>query len=184
MSATTRFASTGPEGPQFGPNDARNMRTQFNALRADLIKALSGDYLISAPGLAIGSTKAQVATDAFDFAVNGMPEAKTAVAAGTAFTATTHDVTGGSSNSFLLSIATGGTITITMGTEAVGTTPGTAATLPTGEVALGTVVIYSAAAGFDATTTELDAADLTVTYTDAAIFGLDASLTSYDLTTN
>jgi hypothetical protein len=179
---STRFASTGPEGPQLGPNDAANLRTQFNALRADLVKALSGDYLISASTLSIGSTKPQVATTAFDFAVNGMPEAKAAVAAGTAFTATTHDITGGSSNSYLLSIATGGTITITMGTEAVGTTPGAAAALPAGEVAIGTVTIYSAAAGFDATTTDLDDADLTVTYTSAAIFGLSASLTSADLT--
>lgn len=32
----TRFASTGPVGPQLGADDAENLRTQFNALLVDV----------------------------------------------------------------------------------------------------------------------------------------------------
>lgn len=176
---STRFASTGPEGPQLGPNDAANLRTQFNALRADLNTVLTGDYLISLPVLAIGSTKAQVANGAFTFAVNGIQEQKAAVAAGTAFTATTHDIADGSARAFTISIATGGTITITAGTAAVGTTA-TAPATPAGEVKMGEVLIAASGAIFNATTDDLDAVHLTVTYTDSAVF----TRTSSDLTAN
>ena len=161
----TRFATTGPVGPQLGPDDAENLRTQFNALVDMVDLAIAGTGCLSDPALAIGSTKAQVANGAFNYQIAGMRYAKAAVAAGTAFTATTHDIADGSARAFTLSIDAAGTITITPGTAAVGTTA-TAPATPAGEAKMGEVLIAADGAIFDATTDDLDASHLTVTYTD------------------
>lgn len=160
----TRFATTGPEGPQLGASDAANLRTQFNALVDMVDLAITGTFVISDPTLAIGtSSKKAVKNAAFSFQANGVTEAK--AAAETAFTATTHDIADGSARAFTLSIATGGTVTITPGTAAVGTTA-TAPATPAGEAKMGEVLIAASGAIFNATTDDLDAAHLTVTYTD------------------
>jgi hypothetical protein len=144
---------------------SENVRTQFNALLADQLTMVGGTYPRTSAGLVIGTTKPRVGTVAFTYQIGGLGYAKAAVAAGTAFTDTTHDIADGKENTFLLSIATGGTITITMGT--VGTGEGNAgaiAALPTGECAIGLVTIYAEGAAFNANTNDLDATHLTVTY--------------------
>ena len=59
---------------------ADNLKTLANGMRSLFL----GDYLDSGPGLAIGSTKANVANEAFEFHINGKEYQKAAVAAGTA----------------------------------------------------------------------------------------------------
>lgn len=141
------------------------LRTPVVASVTDTTTILTGTFPRTDHGLAIGtSSAAKVKTVLGVIQVLGVPIASPS--AETAFTATTHDVTGGSSNSFLLSVAADGTtFTLTMGTEAVGAVPGAVGTAPSDEAVLGKVIISSAAAGFNATTTLLSAEDLTVTYT-------------------
>jgi len=149
-----------------GVTDYTAGRAEVVKLVADMLTMVNGTYPRTSAALAVGSTPAQVATGAFVFQINGMPEAKAAVAAGTAFTATTHDITDGSANSYLLSIAAGGTITITMGTEAVGTVPGAAPVCPANEAAIGLVTIAVSGAAFDATSDDLTDGHITDTYTN------------------
>jgi hypothetical protein len=73
--------------------------------------ALSGDSVRTPAGLAIGSTDDQIASAAFTFNIAGVPETKAAVAAGTAPGAQT--VTADMWALYILSIAAGGTITVT-----------------------------------------------------------------------
>lgn len=175
----TRFATTGPEGPQLGINDAENLRTQFNALRTDLITVLSGDYLVTSPALAIGSTPSQVASGAFTYVIDGIQYQKAAVAAGTAFTATTHDIAADKEAIFVLSINAGGTITITKGDDADAGSA-VAPDTPAGECKMGEVKVSAVGDTFDATTDSLAETWITDTYTNAAL--ISASLTSSALT--
>jgi len=161
----TRFATTGPEGPQLGADDAANLRTQFNALRDDLIKVVAGDYLITTPTLAIGSNKDDVANAAFTYVINGIQYQKAAVTTGT-----------GPGDDVVPENATGYA-------SAALAIAGIAAKAAT-KVRMGTVTAIGSAAAFTFGTTLLDAANTTVAYTDDAVFGLDASLTSDDLTRN
>lgn len=57
-----------------------DMKTLVNDIRSKL----QGDYILTSPGLAIGSTPTAVSNTAFDYVINGVPYAKAAVAAGTA----------------------------------------------------------------------------------------------------
>lgn len=177
MSATTRFATTGPEGPQLGPDDAENLRTQFNAIRDDIDTLLTGTGLRSTASLAEGTTAENVASGAFEYQIDGVTYAKDAVAAGTAFTATTHDIASDKEAIFVLSIDTGGTITITKGDDAAAG-EGVAPATPTGECKMGEVKILATGDTFDATSDGLDETWLTVTYTDTAAI----AQTSSDLT--
>jgi hypothetical protein len=170
---------------------AQVLREQFNALRADLVAGRSG--LMGTAALAIGSTKPRVATGAFYFVDSGIMELKAAVAAGTAFTDTTHDIALDGSlvkeAIYVLSIASGGTITITMGTIAL-TGAAVAPAVPAGEIYLGQVLIaHDGSTEFDANQSgggegDLDGAHLTVTYTSADPEALPSvnQLTSSDLT--
>ncbi len=140
--------------PTQAPNDvARIHATQYGLLLAEVDEMrtrMSGDGLISAPGLVIGSTDDQIGSVAFTFHKNGIPEAKAAVAAGTAPTAQT--VTADKWALYLLSIATGGTITVTpaaanvagYATEAlaIAALPAT----PAGEISMGYVTVKTKAA--------------------------------------
>lgn len=49
-----------------------------------LLAVLQGDYNVSLPGLAVGSTATAVANVAFDYSIAGIRYTKAAVAAGTA----------------------------------------------------------------------------------------------------
>ena len=172
----TRFATTGPVGPQLGPDDAGNLRTQFTALLADRDALLNATGLLTTPTLGIGSTKTQVASVAFNHQIDGVRSTRNAVAAGTAFTATTHDIADGYHRIFVLSCVTGatGTITITPGTATLQAAVVEAPATPSGQVKMGEVKIAATGAIFDATTNDLDAAHLTVTYTNAALLGQTA----------
>jgi hypothetical protein len=183
---STRFATTGPEGPQLGVNDAANLRTQFAALRADLIKALSGDYLVESAALAIGSTTTAVANGAFTFVINGVQYQETADAVGTA---PGNDVIPqGTYGAVALDIGADGTIdVIEAGDNATGYASAALAiagiaAAAADHVRMGTVTATKSDGAFTFGTTALDAANTTVAYTSTPIFGLDASLTSSDLT--
>ncbi len=146
---------------------AQVLRQEINAIRADAIAGRSG--LLGSPALAIGSTKPRIATGAFYFTIAGVLELKAAVAAGTAFTDTTHDIADpdalGREAIYVVSIAAGGTITITMGSVAA-LTEAVAPSVPASGLYLGQVLVaHNGSAVFNANTDDLDAAHLTVTYT-------------------
>lgn len=133
--------------PTSGPTEVPSvLATQYGSLLAEIDEMrtrMSGTGLISAPGLVIGTTDKNIGTVAFGFHVNGVSEAKAAVAAGTALGAQT--VTADKWALYRGSIAAGGTITITpaagnvagYATEAlaIAAIPAT----PTGKVDLGYV---------------------------------------------
>jgi hypothetical protein len=187
----TRFATTGPEGPQLGADDAANLRTQFNALKADVAAGLAaiaeGTYPITAPTLSIGtSSAAEIKNAAFTYIIAGIQYQK--ASAETAFTATAHDLVDGTVCRYKLSINAGGTITVTKGTAvlvaaiATITTPAT----PAGECSMGYVQVQTVGAAFDATTTLLSAAEVTDTYVDQDILAdvITGAVTSSNLTAN
>jgi hypothetical protein len=157
MTYATMFKSGG---------NSENLRSTFNDLRTFVLAALTGSTCLTDPGLQIGtsSKKAVRNNNAFSFTDDGVTVTK--AAAETAFTATTHDVADGYKRIFVLSIVTAGTITITPGTAVLAASTATAPATPTGEAKIGEVQIAASGAIFNATTDDLDAAHLTVTYTD------------------
>lgn len=161
MSVTTMFKSCG---------NSENLRTTFNDLRSFVVSALTGNYVRTDPTLAIGtSSKKAVKASAFTFNIIGMPYAH--AGAETAFTATTHDVADGYTRVFRIEVPAGGTIIITPGT-AVLTANFTsradhAPAATAAHATLGYVTIAADGAIFNATTDDLDASHLTVTYEDA-----------------
>lgn len=161
------------------PNSANELvRAQYNLLVADVQSALTGSILLSAPGLAIGtSSAAKVKHNELIYQVAGM---RYKVAAGeVAFTATTHDIADPDTNPreaiYVLSVNAAGTVTITKGADAAADAAVAPAT-PAGEVKLGEVKIqHNGSAIFDASTDLLSAAHLTDTYTDATPFAMTAA---------
>lgn len=138
----------------------------------DAINALSqSDLLLSNAGLAIGTgSAAKVKYNAFDFQVDGVAAH---VAAGeVAFTPTTHDIADPDTDPreaiYVLSIAEGETApTITKGATAAAGAAVAPAT-PANEIKLGEVLVqHDGSAIFDASTDDLDAAHLTVTFTSS-----------------
>lgn len=120
--------------------------------------------LVSNPNLAIGtSSKAKIKHDAFTYVLNG--EFTTITGGEVAFTATTHDVTDGEGAVFLVYLD-GSTVKISKGTSTTGGTGAVCPTTPAGKLKLGEVKIVTSGALFDATTTLLDAATVTDTYTN------------------
>ena len=159
-----------------------NLRMHYNLLRAALVASLTGAGLISTPVLAEGtSSKADVKCSGFNFRALGFEEAK--VGAETSFTDTTHDVLDPDALArgaiFVLSIAQGGTITITKGADALAGSEVAPAT-PANECKMGEVLVqHNGTAIFNANSDLLDAAHLTVVYPDAALLGADVlALTS------
>ena len=151
--------------------NSRGLRTTFNDLRSIVLNALTGNIARTSPALAIGSTKTQVANGAFTFNIGGMPYAKTATAAGTAFTATTHDVADGYTRIFTVQINASGTISYSPGTAVLTANASTATggALTAANAKMGEVKISADGAIFDATSDDLDDAHLTVVYTNADI---------------
>lgn len=169
MSGTSIHAtSTGTAG-----SDIYNLRKQFNNLVDALDTLVNGDALLSDPNLAIGtSSKAKVKNGAdLIWQVDGM---RYRIAADTehAFTATTHDIAdpdaAGREAIYVFSVTAGSTAcTITKGADAA-LGAAVAPATPAGHVKVGEVKIaHDGSAIFDATTDDLDAAKLTVTYTDS-----------------
>lgn len=149
----------------------------IDALAAQ-VNRIAGTNIVSAPGLAIGSTPTAVATDAFSFRVNGVTYAKAAVAAGTA---PGNDVIPtGTYGAVALDIGVDGTLDAV---EAAANATGYAsaalaiAGIPAaaaGHARVGTVTATKSDGAFTFGTTDLDAANTTVVYTDATV---DASVT-------
>ena len=137
----------------------------------DIRAKVKGNYLMSNPVLAIGSTKTHVSTVAFDYIVGGVKYAKTAVAAGTA---PGNDVVPqGKFGAIALDIGTNGTLdVIEAAANAAGYTTAALAIagLPapaTDHVRVGTVTGTKSDGTFTFGTTELDVANSTVAYTSA-----------------
>lgn len=117
MPATPKFENiTSAPG-----SDLRQLEIQHNNAIADLMALAFGGSVdavwawqtpvtASLQALGRGSTDTQIGSGAFKFAVNGIPEAKAAVAAGTAIGAQT--VPADTWALYALDIATGGTITV------------------------------------------------------------------------
>lgn len=147
------------------------MRVQFNKL-ADALGLTENGVLRSAPSLAIGTTsKKEVKHATFTTEIRGLTVSVTG--AEVAFTATTHDIADPDADPreayYTISVSSAGTVTITKGATAAADAAVKAAA-PAGETVVGWVKIqHDGTAIFDATTNDLDAAHLTVTYEDAPV---------------
>jgi len=140
-----------------------------NDLQAQ-INRVRGSNLVTTPALAIGSTKTAVATGAFTFRINGMLYAKAAVAAGTApgndvvpedlYGAVALDI-GTDGNLDAIEAAANGTGYATAALAIAGI-PAPAA----GHIRVGTVTAIKSDGAFTFGTTDLDAANSTVVYTN------------------
>lgn len=141
------------------------------------LKVLKGggvsNLSLTAAGLAIGTSKPTVKiANTVTFLIAGVFKSKTT--ADTAFTATTHDITAlaGSVQEavYLVSLNASGTVTLTKGTTATGAGTALVPATPTGNAVVGhvRVAVDAGATDFDASSDDLDAAHLTVTYTDLA----------------
>lgn len=166
-------------GVSRGNNDLERVleaiKTDLNSLAVlsnNIKSTFSGKGVLTAVGLAIGSTKPRVANAAFDYMIAGVKYNKAAVSAGTALSG--DDLPAGKTGAWALDIDAAGTITIA---EAAGNDEGYAsaalalAGLPavaTAKCRMGTVVVANATeAVFDPGTTDLDTASITATYADA-----------------
>jgi hypothetical protein len=149
--------------------------------KADIVAALNelrarmADLCLTAAGLQIGTTsKKEVRINATTttYTIGGVFKSKSA--AEVAFTATTHDIAADASNVkeavYTMSLQADGTATLTMGTIATGAGNAVVPEGPAGEVVIGHVriAVDAGATPFDATTDDLDATHLTVTYTDVS----------------
>jgi hypothetical protein len=158
--------------------DLAAVHTVVGQLVNDVVAIQGGDALLSAPGLAIGtSSAAKVKHNAFNVRVDG--NTQLIAAAEVAFTATTHDIAdpdaAGREAIYVLSVNAAGTVTITKGSDAA-LGAAVAPATPAGEVKMGEVkVAHDGSAIFDASTDLLSAAHLTDTYTDATLAALTSS---------
>ena len=148
---------------------------------------LAGDYLVTKTTLAIGSTTTAVSNAAFDYVVNGTRYSKAAVAAGTA---PGNDVVPQATfGAVAFDIGTDGTIDAIEATaNATGYASAAlaAAGLPAvaaDHVRMGYVTATKSDGAFTFGTTDLNAANTTVAYTDATAgpAGLSAAITTSDL---
>lgn len=129
---------------------------------------------LSAAGLAIGSgSKAKVKiTNTVTYLIAALFKSKTT--AEVAFTATTHDIPANAGSVqervYVLTLDAAGTPTITAGVIATGSGQAAIPAPPANQAVIGyvRVAVAAGATPFDASSDNLDAAHLTVTYTDAA----------------
>ena len=156
-----------------------NIITLLNDIRSRLI----GDYLVSKPGLAIGTDTTAVSNVAFTYTINGIQYAKAAVAAGVE---PGNDVIPQNLyGAVALDIDAAGTVTIA---EAAANATGYASAalaiagipaVAADKVRMGTVTAIKTDGAFTFGTTALNAANSTVVYTDATpgMAGLGAAVT-------
>ena len=145
-----------------------NIITLLNDIRSRLI----GDYLVSKPGLAIGTDTTAVSNVAFTYTINGIQYAKAAVAAGVE---PGNDVIPQNLyGAVALDVDSAGTVTIA---EAAANATGYASAelaiagipeVAADKVRMGTVTAIKTDGDFTFGTTALNAANSTVVYTDAA----------------
>ena len=155
--------------------DKENNDTNINSivtLLNDIRSKVKGDFMVSKPGLAIGSTPANVSNVAFDYQIGGVRYSKAAVAAGTA---PGNDVIPeGTYGAVALDIDDTGTITVAEAADnATGYASAALAIAGIADVAedkarMGTVTVVSSvgAGAFTFGTTSLAAAGMTASYTD------------------
>ena len=160
MSTSTQFVSCG---------SSENLRTAFNDLRAFVVSLATGNYCRTDPTLAEGtSSKKTVKASPFTFNILGMPYAH--AGAETAFTATTHDCADGYTRTYTIEVPATGTIIITPGTAVltanVANVPSAAPATTAAHAKVGEVKVAADGAIFNASSDDLDAGHLTVTYTD------------------
>ena len=149
---------------------AQTLAEADQTLVNDIRGKLKGDYLITATGLAIGSTKPNVSNIAFDFLINGVGHKKAAVAAGTALSG--DNIPQAKYGAWRLEIGADGTVDIVEAADnatgydsAVLAIAGLPA-LTADHASMGTVTATKSDAVFDPGTTDLDAANTTVAYAD------------------
>lgn len=137
----------------------------------DIRAKLKGDYNISLPGLAIGSTATAVSNVAFDYIIGGIRYTKAAVAAGTA---PGNDVIPQATyGAVALDVNAAGTISVVEATaNATGYASAALAIAGIAAVAadkarMGTVTVIKSDGAFTFGTTDLDAANVTTVYTDS-----------------
>jgi hypothetical protein len=156
-------------GGDFGFDDARQINDMFTELYST-IGVLKGDYLLSKPGLVIGTTPANVANVAFTYTVGGVQYSKGAVAAGVA---PGNDIVPANKyGAVALDINASGTVTVAEAAAnatgyataalALAAIPAVAANL----VRMGTVTVIRTAGDFTFGTTSLADATTTAVYTD------------------
>ena len=155
-----------------------------------VVAMVTGDAALkTATELDIGTTDTQIASTAFQYVIDGVSYAKAAVAAGTAFTATTHDIAQDKWSSYLLSINTSGTLAIAKAASDYDDEAGAVAAVadtPANEVRRGYLTVKTASGQvFDATTDALEGgssgnpASETNYYPDAVV-AVPAALDSYE----
>lgn len=153
--------------------DKTNNDTNITALVTlvnDIRAKLKGDYMISKPVLAIGSTTQNVANSAFTYIIDGVQYSKAAVAAGVA---PGNDIIPEDTyGAVALDIDASGTVTIAEAAAnatgyasaalAIAGIPAVAST----KARMGTVTATKSDGAFTFGTTALNAANSTVVYTD------------------
>ena len=139
-------------------------------LANDIRAKLKGDYMVSKPGLAIGTTKTAVSSAAFDYTLSGVQYSKAAVAAGTA---PGNDVVPQSKyGAVAFDICALGTIdAVEAADNATGYASAELAIAGLPAVAadharMGYVTVTKSDGDFTFGTTDLDAANVTAEYTD------------------
>ncbi len=131
---------------------SQDLRDALTTLQVNAV-----DMLLNTGGLAIGTgSKAKILIANTIYAmIDGVLAKKTT--AEIAFTATTHDVANAKFAVFLLSMNVSGTVTLTKSADAATLAAVVFPTVPSGEVALGFVIINPTGTGiFDASSTALD----------------------------
>ncbi len=129
------------------------------------INSGNGTRILGNPTLAIGSSsKAKVLNSAFDVIRDGLTY--TIDSAETAFTETTDDLVKNTGAVYLVYLDENNAIKILKGTATLAGTDAVCPATPEGGLKIGEVKVVTAAAAFDATTTELDADTVTATYTN------------------
>jgi hypothetical protein len=151
--------------------DNKSIQDSIKALVNDIRSKLVGNFLISKPVLAIGSTKPRVTNAAFNYQIAGVQYAKAAVAAGTIpgddiiptgkYGAVAFDI--GADGTIDAIEATGNVTGYATAALAVAAIPVVAA----GHVRIGWVTATKSDGAFTFGTTDLDTANTTVVYTDA-----------------
>lgn len=182
------MASLGSRMLQMCPT-GRRMKAWLDGIRSIVVMVTSDAAKKTATSLARGTTDTQVASTAFQFVINGISYYKAAVAAGTAFTATTHDIAQDKWSSFLLSVQADGTITITKAASDYDDEAAAIAAVadtPAGEVRMGELTVKTASGQvWDAATDALkggssgNPASETNYYLDAVV-AVPAALDSYE----
>lgn len=154
--------------------DHATLRTvigDIKTLTNDIRAKMQGNYVIGVPALAIGSNADDVATAAFDFMIGGKLYSKAAVTAGTG--PGTDVIPQETFGAVALDIGADGTIdAVSAADNATGYASAVLAVagLPaaaTGHARIGWVTVTKSDGDFTFGTTNLDAANTTVAYTDA-----------------